>query len=80
MVFPLSEENSDNDSKRTSHEDGIMMPPSNANSELTDEDFGDEDKRNWQKTEDKGEGKEELSMDKWRPRSSANRMAIFHRC
>ncbi|KAL3288990.1 hypothetical protein HHI36_003433 [Cryptolaemus montrouzieri] len=28
----------------------------------------------------KGRTKGELSLDKWRPRSSANGMAIFHRC
>ncbi|KAL3265593.1 hypothetical protein HHI36_009798 [Cryptolaemus montrouzieri] len=39
----LGEENSDDDSNQTSHVDVIMMRPSNANVEVTDGDFGDED-------------------------------------
>ncbi|KAL3267110.1 hypothetical protein HHI36_011250 [Cryptolaemus montrouzieri] len=39
----LEEGNNDNDSNQTSHIDVIMMPPSNANGEVTDEDSGDED-------------------------------------
>ncbi|KAL3286167.1 hypothetical protein HHI36_000679 [Cryptolaemus montrouzieri] len=43
MVFPFSEGNSDDDSNQTSHVDGIMMPQSNINGKVTDEDSGDED-------------------------------------
>ncbi|KAL3268235.1 hypothetical protein HHI36_007359, partial [Cryptolaemus montrouzieri] len=35
--------NSDDDSNQTSHADVIMMPPSNGNGEVTNEDSGDED-------------------------------------
>ncbi|KAL3283995.1 hypothetical protein HHI36_018165 [Cryptolaemus montrouzieri] len=39
----ISEGNSNDDSKQTSHVDVFMMPPSNVNGEVTDKDSGDKD-------------------------------------
>ncbi|KAL3279628.1 hypothetical protein HHI36_017133 [Cryptolaemus montrouzieri] len=43
ILADFEEGNSDDDSSQTSHVDVNMMPPSNANCEVTDMDSGDED-------------------------------------
>ncbi|KAL3273916.1 hypothetical protein HHI36_015343 [Cryptolaemus montrouzieri] len=43
LLALLDEGSNDDFSNQTSHVDVVMMPPSNGNGEVTDEDFGDGD-------------------------------------